>query len=293
MEMEPFITYNTLETIQSLPFFAHKKIHSVTPLLPREHGNAVMRVATTEGCYVVRQGTRRERDMGVEYRVGRLAYGAGIAPEIYCYDPMRSVMVLAYVEGGHRSRPGRDEWMQLARILHTLHAIPYQGKDLPQVNLRELIEVDHEAIAEAFATVEHFPLQPALCHHDLTPRNILWVGDAPMLIDFEFAGIGDRCFDLAAVCVEFGLEGEAEALFLAAYFEDPSISNATFFRRRDFGPADAGLQPRLRREGASDLAGEESPVCPQTKLAAWKVLYRALRRQWFARHGVERLDQIP
>ena len=250
--MEPFIEYYTIETMQALPFFAHKTLRSVTPLLPREHGNAVMRVETTEGQYVVRQGTRGESNMEVEYRAGRLAHAAGITPEIFLYDADRALMVLEFSPGEHHIHLNDAEVIHLARILRRLHTISYRDEDLPKIDLRHLIEPDRSEIIEAFAIVERFPPELALCHHDLTPRNILWTHDEPTLIDFEFAGIGDVCFDLAAVCVEFQLDREMCEVFLTSYFGTAS--------------------------------------CPEEKLSAWETLYRALRRQWFARHGI---DQIP
>ncbi len=241
-----------MTSIETLPFFADKIIHDITTMAHREYGNEAYRVTTEDQIYVVRRLKRGETDAQVEYRAGRLAHAAGIAPEIFCYDADRALTVLALVPGEHRVHLRDVEIIHLARALRRLHTLPYRDEDLPKIDLRHLIEPDRPEIIEAFATVERFPLQPALCHHDLTPRNILWNHDEPLLIDFEFAGVGDVCFDLAAVCVEFGLSADARDLFLLEYFGTAS--------------------------------------CPEEKLSAWEILYRALRRQWFARHGI---DQIP
>jgi len=39
------------------------------------------------------------------------------------------------------------------------------------------------------------------------------------LIDFEYAGVNDKYFDLSSVCVEFGLDKQMQKVFLDAYFE--------------------------------------------------------------------------
>ena len=251
--MEPFIEYNTIETIRTLPFFTHKTLRSVTPLLSREYGNTVVRVETSDGRYVVRRLKRGETDGQVEDRVGRLAHAAGIAPEIVCYDDELSLMIMAYVAGEHRTKLDDTEIIHLGRTLRKLHNIPYQDVPLPSIDLRRIIEPDREEIGEAFATVERFAPQLALCHHDLTPNNILWNGHDPIVIDFEYAGIADACFDLAAVCVEFELDGTEREALIGSYFDN-------------------------------------STACPREKLLAWEALYRALRRQWLAQHGI---DQIP
>ena len=238
--------------VRSHPFFADKKIHSIAPMAPREHGNEAYRVVTEDQVYVVRHLKRGETDVEAEYRAGSLAHAAGIAPEIFLFDADRALMVLEFIPGEHRTYLSREAIIRLAGTLRRLHAIPYQDEDIPHLDLRHLIDPDRPDIIEALSTLERFSPQLALCHHDLTPHNLLWNHHEPTLIDFEYAGIGDVCFDLAAVCVEFQLERESCSVFLLEYF------------------------------GAA--------ACPGEKLSAWETLYRALRRQWFTKHGV---DQIP
>ena len=242
-----------MHSIDTLPFFADKIICSVTPLAPGEYGNEAYRVVTEGQIYVVRRLKRGETDAQAEYRAGSLAHAAGIAPEIFCYDDEPSLIIMAFVTGEHRTKLDDTEIIHLGRTLRKLHNIPYQDVPLPAIDLRRIIEPDREEIGEAFATVERFAPQLALCHHDLTPNNILWNGHDPIVIDFEYAGIADVCFDLAAVCVEFELDGTEREALIGSYFDN-------------------------------------STACPREKLLAWEALYRALRRQWLAQHGI---DQIP
>ena len=62
------------------------------------------------------------------------------------------------------------------------------------------------------------------------------------LIDFEYAGVNDRYFDFACVCVEFKLDNHIQEILLDAYFE--------------------------------------STYTPE-KLEAYKVIYKALVGEWF------------
>jgi thiamine kinase-like enzyme len=60
---------------------------------------------------------------------------------------------------------------------------------------------------------------PVPCHDDLLPGNVMQVGDGGqvMLVDWEYAGMGHRMFDLGNVAVNNGF-GEAEELrLLTAY----------------------------------------------------------------------------
>jgi len=240
------------DVIARHPFFGGRGIRTVTAMMPREHGNAMYRVATDAGVYVVRFVTRKETDPDAEYRAARLAQGEGIGSEILFFDPEASMMILDFVSGEHRSDLTTKEIGILAQTLRQLHGIETEGWDFPLIDLPRIVSADRPEITEAFETIERYPANPALCHNDLTPRNMIWQGDRVLLIDFEFAAIGDMCFDLAAVCVEFSLDTREEKALVRHYF------------------------------GAAD--------CPSEQLAAFKTIYRALRRQWFARHGI---DQIP
>jgi thiamine kinase-like enzyme len=73
------------------------------------------------------------------------------------------------------------------------------------------------------SSVECYPQENVLCHNDLNSQNIFFSKDIKF-IDWEYAGVNDRYFDLACVCVEFGLNGEMVEVFLEAYFMDEDFS---------------------------------------------------------------------
>ena len=63
---------------------------------------------------------------------------------------------------------------------------------------------------------------PVLCHDDLLAANVLLLDDGGVkLVDWEYAGTGDRYFDLANFVVNNELEAAQEEVFLAAYLERP------------------------------------------------------------------------
>ena len=53
-------------------------------------------------------------------------------------------------------------------------------------------------IAAALRGPEH---EPVPCHNDLLPANFLRDGDALRIIDWEYAGMNDRYFDLGNLAV--------------------------------------------------------------------------------------------
>ncbi len=77
------------------------------------------------------------------------------------------------------------------------------------------------------------PLEdPVPCHNDLLPGNVLLAGDGRvMLVDWEYAGMGHRMFDLANLAAGAELSEAGERRLLAAYLQrDPLPSEHAALR---------------------------------------------------------------
>ena len=91
-------------------------------------------------------------------------------------------------------------------------------------------------------------------HNDLLTANFLLDGDYVQLIDWEYAGMGDRWFDLGNFAVNNELDDDQEAKLLEAYFGEPPderlIATLKLFRfMSDFREAMWGVVQR----GVSEL----------------------------------------
>ena len=75
-----------------------------------------------------------------------------------------------------------------------------------------LTDADLEAIA---GQDEH---RPVPCHDDLLTANFLHDGERVQIIDWEYAGMGDRYFDLGNLAVNNQLDDDQESALLEAYF---------------------------------------------------------------------------
>ena len=64
--------------------------------------------------------------------------------------------------------------------------------------------------------------EPVPCHNDLLAANFLRGADGIRIVDWEYAGMGDRYFDLGNFAVNNELGGEQEAELLGAYFAEPA-----------------------------------------------------------------------
>ncbi|MFZ0088434.1 MAG: phosphotransferase, partial [Solirubrobacteraceae bacterium] len=66
--------------------------------------------------------------------------------------------------------------------------------------------------------------EPVPCHDDLLPGNVLAADADPgraVLVDWEYAGMGHRLFDLANLAVNNEFETDSQSRLIEAYFEVP------------------------------------------------------------------------
>jgi thiamine kinase-like enzyme len=62
---------------------------------------------------------------------------------------------------------------------------------------------------------------PAPCHNDLLAANFIRCGKEFCIVDWEYAGMGDRYFDLGNFAVNNELDAAGEEVLLDAYFREP------------------------------------------------------------------------
>ncbi len=200
-------------TLNHRCFFANKQITAVSPLEQQGHCNQNYLLHTAQASYLLRLFGEEERDRAMEYHLQQLAFQHTLAPEPHLLDLAAGFMVSAYISGIHRQTLSAQHLQALAKSLAALHRIPHQEKQIPSHKV-----LYHPNVSD---------YDPVLCHHDLNPYNILWEDGIPVLIDWEYAGINDRYFDLASVTVEFGLDKQMSDLFLENYFQDTATINST------------------------------------------------------------------
>jgi thiamine kinase-like enzyme len=173
-------------------------------------------------------------DRRAEWAATRAAAAAGIGPPAIAFDPGLGCLVTEFVEGRPVEPPElRARIPELAAALRTIHA----GGALPAVfdafavveQYRRIAEArgaapppgfgeladGARAIRAALSGPEH---APAPCHNDLLSANLIDDGRRLRILDWEYAGMGDRHFDLGNLAANNGFtEADDEAL-LDAYW---------------------------------------------------------------------------
>jgi thiamine kinase-like enzyme len=161
----------------------------------------------------------------------------GIAPAVLAAE--EDCLVTEFLEGGPMQRERlRAAPASAAAALRSFHD---SGLELPvRFWVPELLDLYARIVAErggqlpesygpARALVariaQALPLSdPVPCHDDLLPGNILArvaEPDRAVLVDWEYAGMGHRLFDLGNLAVNNDFDEDAEARLLEAYFGQP------------------------------------------------------------------------
>jgi len=192
-----------IEQLKKHPFFSDKSIESCTLLEHQGYCNENYLVVADGVKYIVRKLLRDDIDRVFEWKVQNLAFEKGITAEPLVFDSKNGFMVFSFLEGEHKSQLDENAIKLLAKTLQKLHNIPIDSEPIK-------LQTDT-------SIVECYLKEYVLCHNDLNPQNIFF--DNIKFIDWEYAGVNDRYFDVASVCVEFKLNEEMQKLFVEAYFE--------------------------------------------------------------------------
>jgi thiamine kinase-like enzyme len=196
--------------------------------------------------YVVRLPGKRTALLGIDREAECIANKAaaelGIAPKVAALLSEPSALVTQFVSGREMKADELRAPETIAEVAHDLRSLHDSGTNLPsgfdsfrlveeyaetgRANGSEPPEGYDEALEAAHAiesAVRDRPgHEPVPAHNDLLPANFLRDGDRMQLIDWEYAGMGDRWFDLGNFAVNNELDDDQEALLLEAYFGEPS-----------------------------------------------------------------------
>jgi len=207
--------------------------------------NRNYRVTTTNGQhYVARfsnvKSTLLAIDREAEFRNSQIAAAAGVGPEVVEFAPDEGVLVVQWIEGRTFDEATLDDETQLSRlaeICRRLHAAPrfVSDFDMFDVQRRYLAVVtehgfrlpdDYLSFGPVVRLIEEAlrasagPTVP--CHNDLLAANIMDDGDRLWLIDYEYSGNNDPCFELGNAWSEAALPLDRLEHLVACYFGTPS-----------------------------------------------------------------------
>ena len=195
--------------------------------LPGGLTNTNYRVDVGGRSYVVRVSSKDSSLLAIdrehEYHASVSAANAGVGARVIDYLPERSLLVLEFIEGQTQTaadlrRGDRLDWIADAcRVLHSgrrclgdfdmfeiqaryRRLVAERGFRLPERYDEFAPKV--AAIREALAVRD---VGTVPCNNDLLAENFIDVGDRFRLIDYEYAGNNDACFELGNIWSESNL----------------------------------------------------------------------------------------
>jgi thiamine kinase-like enzyme len=203
-------------------------------------------VTLGDSDYVVRLPGKDTNLLGIDREAERIANGRaaelGLAPQVAAALENPTCLVTCFVAGremaaeelrepdavkevGRALQEFHDSGLELPTDFHVLEiARDYaevarsRGSEPPQP-FEDALARAREIVLAVRNDPEHAPVP---CHNDLLPANFLRGDEGIVIVDWEYAGMGDRFFDLGNLAVnnEFGEEDEDR--LLEAYFGEPA-----------------------------------------------------------------------
>jgi len=185
-----------------------------------------------------------EIDRGAERAAGELAARAGVGPRVVAMLDDPPCLVTEFVVGEPMGAEELREPGALAEVAAALRALHGCEERLPVVfSAFRIVETYAARIADRGAEVpgsyewalaaahrveaalvgpEH---EPVPCHNDLLAANFIRSAKGIRVIDWEYAGMNDRYFDLGNFAVNNELSEDGEAELLSAYFGAPASAS--------------------------------------------------------------------
>jgi thiamine kinase-like enzyme len=214
--------------------------------LPGGLTNRNYKVTTPEGTFVARVSSGGSEllaiDRDCEYRNSVTAAAAGAGAPVIEYRPEDKILVIGYLEGRTFSNedvaaPGNIP--RVAQACRRLHSGGRFGNDFNMFEIQRrylsvarrrgfAIPAGYDDLAPQFeaAAAALSVRDPGTvpCNNDLLAANFIDDGDRIWLIDYEYSGNNDACFELGNIWAECRLSLDALADLVTAYFGTPRRS---------------------------------------------------------------------
>ncbi|MEO7573576.1 MAG: choline kinase family protein [Acidimicrobiales bacterium] len=204
--------------------------------------NRNYRVTLDGESFVVRAPGEHTNQLGIDRRheeeASRQAAALGVAPEVVAFIEPEGSLVTRFITGSAIA-PDALGAAPLLGAAAALLRVVHRGPALAAVFDWYRVPQAYAATARARGGAVPAAYGPAIdvagrvraafaaspeascpCHNDLLAANFLRSTDGLRLVDWEYAGMNDRYFDLGNFAVNNGLDPAGEAALVEAYFGD-------------------------------------------------------------------------
>jgi thiamine kinase-like enzyme len=225
--------------------------------LPGGLTNRNYKVTTPGGVFVARIWAEGGGDLLAinrdhEYRNSVIAAEAGVGAPVIEYRPRDRVLVLGFLEGrtfGNQDVQDPANIPRVAWAVRRLHEAPRFAGDFDMFEIQPryyraarsgamAVPAGYDDLAPAFEAARTALAATGEgtvpCNNDLLAANFIDDGERIALIDYEYSGNNDPCFELGNIAGECGLSADALDGLVTAYYGRPRRGRAA--RARLFTP---------------------------------------------------------
>ena len=162
--------------------------------------------------------------------------GLEIDANLLVFNEKTGIKITEYIENAQTLNPDTvifylEEVTQTLRKLHT-SKIKFSNIFNPFEEMKKYEELSkklngkfyegYEEVKKAVFSLKEkmkkLDIQLVSCHNDTVPENFIKSGDKLYLIDWEYSGLNDPMWDLAAISIESKLNKDCEEKLLSYYF---------------------------------------------------------------------------
>lgn len=200
--------------------------------------NRNLLIENSSGKYVARISSNSSSllsiDRGAEFENSKLAAAAGIAAPVVDYLPGQGLLVIGFLEG--RTYSDHDVAANLSRIARSCRTLHGSQRFVKDFNMFEIQKSYLEIVLERGFRLPYqyqeylgklLQIRQALkvldegtvpCNNDLLPGNFIDSGERIWLIDYEYSGNNDPCFELGNIWAEAFLDLDALTELVDSYY---------------------------------------------------------------------------
>jgi thiamine kinase-like enzyme len=179
-------------------------------------------------------------DRDAERQANENAASLGVAPRVAAQLDDPPCLVTEFVECKEMQPEDLRKPETMKKVIESVRTVHDSGAGLPTsfdsfrvveeykataagrgAEIPAAYEQAHAQSGEIEAALSGPEHQPVPCHNDLLAGNFLQGADRIWIVDWEYAGMGDRYFDLANFAVNNELDEEGRAALLEDYFGEP------------------------------------------------------------------------
>jgi thiamine kinase-like enzyme len=201
--------------------------------------NRNLYVESSSGRFVARISSNSSEllsiDRDSEFNNSKLAAEVGIGAEVFDYLHGRGLLVISYIEG--KTLVNADVAQNLGRIassVRQLHSAQRFDRDFNMFEIQQrylgivqakgfrlpdgYLELSNvfDDVKRAFAVNDDGTVP---CTNDLLPANFIDDGEKIWLIDYEYSGNNDACFELGHIWSEADLPFDALEVLVNEYYQ--------------------------------------------------------------------------